>query len=233
MQPETSFDGLTGWTSQKSTQSIVGPSGGWYPRRMILVGLTGGLATGKSTVARLFEQCGAHIIDADLLARRVVEPGKPAWRDVVKTFGRHMLNSDRTLNRTALGKAVFGRPRRLRTLERIIHPRVAREQARLTREIAKHDPKAIIMYDAPVLIEAGAHRRMDRIIVVTADQKTQIARLSKRNGLSRAEALRRIHSQLPLTKKVPHADYIVDGCLPLNALASAIRSIFTELQESA
>lgn len=197
---------------------------------MLLVGLTGGLATGKTTVARMFADCGAYVIDADLVARQVVQPGKPAWRAVVKTFGQHILNPDRTLNRSALAAIVFRNPRKLARLGRIIHPRVAREQARLTREIAKKDPKAVIIYDAPVLIEAGAHKRMDRILVVTADQNTQIARLMKRNGLSRAEALRRIRSQLPLSRKVRHADYRVDGRTPLPDLPTFIGQIFTQLQ---
>ena len=200
---------------------------------MILVGLTGGVATGKTTVARMFRACGAHVIDADALARQVVEPGKPAWREIVKIFGRRMLKADRTIDRAALGKQVFSSPRKLRKLGRIIHPRVAREQARLTREIVKKDPEAVVIYDAPVLIEAGAHTRMDRIIVVTADRKTQIARLLKRNGISRAEALRRIRAQMPLAEKVAHADYVVDGCLPLQALSLQVRSIFSKLQNLA
>ena len=100
---------------------------------MILVGLTGGVATGKSTVAKMFKQCGAAVIDADLLARQVVEPGKPAWRAIVKLFGKTVLNQDRSLDRQALGSIVFRNPKKRRQLERIIHPRVAREQQRLVR----------------------------------------------------------------------------------------------------
>ncbi|GKS57498.1 dephospho-CoA kinase [Nitrospira sp.] len=197
---------------------------------MIVVGLTGGVATGKTTAARMFQACGAYVIDADLLARRVVEPGKPAWREVVKVFGRRILHPDGTLNRAALGDLVFGHPRKLRRLGRIIHPRVAREQARLAREIARQTPRAVVIYDAPVLIEAGAHTRMDKIIVVTADQKTQIARLLDRNGLSRAEALRRIRSQMPLSRKRALADYVLDGACRRRALRFRVRSIFSDLR---
>ncbi len=158
---------------------------------MILVGLTGGIATGKSTVAGMFKRCGATVIDADALAREVVEPGKPAWREIVKTFGKDVINPDRTLNRQTLGVMVFGHPAKLRRLERIIHPRVAREQIRLTKQAARNDPKAVVIYDVPLLFEAGIDTRVDTTIVVTADRETQIARLKKRNGLSRAEALRR------------------------------------------
>lgn len=197
---------------------------------MLLVGLTGGVAVGKSTVARAFRDCGAHVIDADLLARQVVEPGKPAWRDIVRTFGRDILRPDRSIDRAALGAIVFRDPAQLKRLGEIVHPRVAREQARLTRAIAKQDPKAVVIYDAPVLIEANAHRRMDRLLVVTADRETQIARLRARNGLSRAEALRRIRSQLPLAKKRALADTIIDGTMPRRRLPSTIRRLYAELK---
>lgn len=195
---------------------------------MLLVGLTGGLAAGKSTVARMFQRCGAHVIDADLLARQVVEPGKPAWRDIVKAFGEQILNPDRTLNRAALGKLVFADARKLKRLGGIIHPRVARKQAHLTREITKKEPRAVVIYDAPVLIEAGAHSRMDRLLVVTADRATQLARLRHRNGLSRAEAVRRIRSQLPLTQKMARADDVLDGRQPPRALARQVRRLYAE-----
>ncbi len=196
---------------------------------MPLVGLTGGLATGKSTVARLFQDCGAVLIDADALARSVVQPGKPAWRDLVRTFGMRAVHRDRTVDRAALARLVFGNRAHLRKLNAIVHPRVAREQARLTRKIRRQDPKAVIIYDAPVLIEAGAHQRMDRVIVVTADQSTQIARLRKRNHLTQAEALRRIRSQLPLAKKRRLADYVMDGTLPRRQLARQVNLIYSEL----
>ena len=178
---------------------------------MILIGLTGGVATGKSTVAAMFKRCGAVVIDADVLARTVVEPGKPAWREIVKTFGRSVLNPDRTIDRQTLGSIVFGSPAKRKQLERIIHPRVAREQQRLTREAAKHDPRAVVIYDVPLLFEAGIDTRVDVTIVVTADRETQVARLKKRNGLSRAEALRRIKSQMPLVQKRRLADFVIDG----------------------
>lgn len=181
---------------------------------MILIGLTGGVATGKSTVAQMFKQCGAVVIDADALAREVVQPDKPAWRDVVRTFSKKVLNPDRTINRQALGSIVFRYPAKRRRLERIIHPRVAREQQRLTREAARKDPTAVVLYDVPLLFEAGIDKRVQKIIVVTADQQTQIARLKKRNGLSRAEALRRIRSQMPLAKKAQMADLVIDGTVP-------------------
>jgi dephospho-CoA kinase len=159
---------------------------------MILVGVTGGVATGKTTVATMFRRYGAVVIDADELAREVVKPGKPAWRQIVRTFGRQILNPDRTINRHALGAIVFHDKKKLRRLEGIIHPRVAREQERLTRQASRSNPKAVVVYDVPLLFEAGIDKRVDKIAVVTADRDTQIARLKKRNGLTRTDALRRI-----------------------------------------
>jgi len=197
---------------------------------MVLVGLTGGIATGKSMVAGIFKRYGATVIDADALAREVVEPGKPAWREIMKTFGKAVINPDRTLNRQALGTKVFGHPGKLRQLERIIHPRVAREQIRLTKQAALNDPRAIVIYDVPLLFEAGIDKRVDVTIVVTADREIQIARLRKRNGLSRAEALRRIKSQMPLAEKRRRADYVLDGTLPLPQLKKQVRSLYQSLR---
>lgn len=197
---------------------------------MILVGLTGGVATGKSTVARMFARCGAVVIDADHLAREAVKPGKPAWREIVRTFGRGILNPDRTINRRALGAIVFHDKKKLRRLERIIHPRVAREQTRLTKRAARQDPDAVVIYDVPLLFEAGIDKRMDKTIVVTADRETQIARLKKRNGLTRAEALRRIKSQWPLSRKIRRADIVIEGTLAPASLRQAVLSSLLRLQ---
>ena len=197
---------------------------------MRLIGLTGGVATGKSTVANLFKTCGAVIIDADDLARQVVQPGKPAWRDIVRVYGERVLESDRTINRPALAKIVFRDPRKLRALGVIIHPRVAREQSRLTRDIVRKSPHALIVYDVPLLFEAGADKRADRIVVVVADRETQIRRLQQRNHLTRAEALRRIRSQMPLAEKAKRADYVIDGTLPLGQLKRAVKDLYVELQ---
>lgn len=200
---------------------------------MILVGLTGGVACGKSSVARLFQDCGAVLIDADVLARTVVERGKPALKDIARTFGKKALQPDGTLNRAALAKIVFSSPAKLKKLNAIVHPRVAREQTKLTRSIEAQEPQAVVIYDAPVLIEAGAHKRMDKMIVVSADEKTQIKRLHNRNHLSRAEALRRIKIQLPLAKKIALADYVVDGTLSYEQTKHEVERIYEELKKLA
>jgi dephospho-CoA kinase len=199
---------------------------------MLIVGLTGGLASGKSTVARLFQEHGAIVLDADVLARQVLEPGQAAWRDLVRAFGTAILRPDRTVDRKQLAKIVFGEPAKLRKLNQLVHPRVAREQARLTREIKRKDPHAIVIYDAPLLIEAGAHKRMDCVIVVTADRRTQVARLQARNGFTPSEALRRIRSQMPLSKKRKLADYVLNGTLPIERLRVNVEQIFEQLRQS-
>jgi dephospho-CoA kinase len=195
---------------------------------MILIGLTGSVATGKSTVAKMFKKCGAIVIDADELAREVVQPGKPAWREIVRTFGRRILNLDRTIDRHALGAIVFHDKKKLRHLERIIHPRVAREQIRLTKQAAKNDPKAVVIYDVPLLFEAGIDKRVDKTVVVAATRETQIMRLKNRNGLTRAEALRRIRSQMPLAMKRLRADYILDGTKSRESLSRDISRLFED-----
>ncbi len=200
---------------------------------MIVVGLTGGLATGKSSVARLFQDCGAIVIDADVLAREAVEPGRPAWRDIVRVFGKKVLQPDRALDRRTLGRIVFGNRAKMKQLNAIVHPRVAREQNRLTREIASKELDAVIIYDAPVLIEAGAHNRMNKIIVVAADQATQIKRLCNRSHFSRAEALRRIRSQLPLAQKIKLADYVIDGTLSFEQTKNEVQRIYAQLEQLA
>lgn len=197
---------------------------------MILVGLTGGVATGKSTVAKMFKQCGAIVIDADELAHEVVKPGKPAWREIVASFGKTVLNQDRSLNRQTLGSIVFRNPKKRRQLERIIHPRVARAQARLTNQAARTDPKAVVIYDVPLLFEADIDTRVDTTIVVTADRETQIARLKTRNGLTRAEAIRRIRSQMPLAKKILRADHLFKGTLSRPSLRRQVNLLLKYLR---
>ena len=173
------------------------------------------------------------MLDTDFWARAVVRPGKPAWLDSVRAYGRGVIRADRSIDRTALARIVFRSRPKLRTLNAIVHPRVAREQARLTREAARKDPHSVVIYAAPLLIEAGAHRRMDRILVIHADRETQITRLRERNHLTRPEALRRIRSQMPLAQKVKLADYVIDGTLPVAQLRGEVIHIFPELQRLA
>ncbi len=201
--------------------------------RMVIVGLTGGLGAGKTTIAALFQDCGATIIDADQLAREVVKPGKPAWKDIRKQFGSRVFFADKTLHRQALAQVVFQSPTKLAMLQKIIHPRVARKQAMLVRAICLSDPQSVIIYDAALLIEAGAHRRMDHVIVVKADRATQISRVCRRDGLTKSAALRRIRNQMPLRQKLLHADTILDGTWPRPQLRLVVKSLYRNYRNEA
>ena len=194
---------------------------------MLLVGLTGGLASGKTTIARIFKSYGAKIIDADDLAREVTQKGRPAWKAIVKSFGKSILSSEQTIDRSSLAKIVFQDSAKLKRLTGIIYPRVAKEQARLVRQFKLTDPHAVIIYDAAMLIEAQAHQRMDQIIVVKANRATQLSRACRRSGLTKADALRRIQNQMPIREKLPYADYIIDGTVPLRQLRSPVKTLYT------
>ena len=200
---------------------------------MVIVGLTGGLGAGKTTIAGLFQDCGAKIIDADQLARKVVKPEKPAWKEIKRKFGNGVFHSNKTLNREALAQVVFLNPSKLKILQNIIHPRVAKEQAIRAKAIAQSSPQAVIIYDAALFIEAGAHRRMDHVIVVKADRATQIARVCQRDGLTKTEALRRMKQQMPFRQKVAYADTIIDGTWPRSKLRPLVKSLYRTYQNEA
>src|SRR3989442_10770710 len=200
---------------------------------MLQVGLTGGIATGKSTVSRLFVECGAHLVDADVLAREAVVPGKPALQEIAKVSGREILGPEATLDRDGLGHAVFGDAKQLARLNGIVHPYVAVAQEQRSRKITGKAPHAVIIYDAALLIEAKAHKRMDRIIVVTADEQTQVDRLKARNHLSTEEARKRIAAQMPLFEKVKMADYVIDGTLTPEELRKEVQRVYDELKRHA
>jgi dephospho-CoA kinase len=199
------------------------------PRRFLLVGLTGGIATGKSTVSSMLRGLGAEIIDADLVARQVVEPGQPAWREIVEEFGRDVVSPDGTLDRKKLGAIVFANPERRKRLEAITHPAIrARVKARVD-ELAERGFTGIVFYDAAILIEALGHQDMDRIVVVTTDEATQVARLRGRDGTDDAEGRRKIASQMPLAEKAKLADYVVDNSGAREATAEQVRRVFAAL----
>jgi len=173
------------------------------------------------------------MISADVLAREVVSPGKSAWREIVAKFGRSILTPDRAIDRQKLGDIVFRDPKKRRRLECIIHPRVARLQAKLTRDVARKNRHAVVVYEVPLLFEAGVDRRVDQIVVVTAPRATQVRRLKARDGLRRSEALRRIDSQLPMERKVARADVVLDGAAPLRSLRAEVRKLYRQFQRLA
>lgn len=176
---------------------------------MLVVGLTGGIATGKSIVASMFEKRGAYVIDFDVLARVVVEPDTPAWKDIVEHFGTPILNEDRTLDRARMGDIVFADARKRKILEGFIYPRLFEEYSRRIREIGEKDPEAIVLADVPLLIEIGLQDMFEKIIVVYAPRQQQIERLIERDGLDRESVLRRVEAQMPIDEKLKHADYVI------------------------
>jgi dephospho-CoA kinase len=198
-------------------------------RKFLLVGLTGGIATGKSTVSEILRRLGAEIIDADQLARDVVEPDQPALRGIVAEFGRDVVSPDGRLDRKRLGAIVFADPDRRKRLEALTHPAIrARFQARLD-ELATRGFAGIVIYDAPVMIEAGGYKDMDRLVVVVTDETTQAARLRTRDGTDEAEGRRKIASQMPLAEKAKLADYVIDNSGDLEATAARVRRVFAAL----
>jgi len=198
---------------------------------MLLVGLTGGIATGKSLVSEILRGLGAYIIDADKIAREVVEPQKPAWLEIVEFFGKDIINKDRTINRKRLGEIVFNDPLKKRKLEEIVHPRVIEEENRMLKEYLKIKPDGIVIIDAALLIEAGSHKRVDKLIVVYADKETQTKRLMERDGLSRTDAEKRIASQMPLDEKVKMADFVIDNSKGIEGTQRQTIDIFNKLRD--
>ena len=198
-------------------------------RRFLLVGLTGGIATGKSTVSEMLRRLGCEIIDADRLARDVVEPEQPAWKQIVADFGRGVVNADGTLDRKKLGAIVFADPDRRKRLEAITHPAIrARFQARLD-ELAAQGFAGIVVFDAPVMIESGGYRNMDRLVVVVTDEATQASRLRTRDGTDDAEGRRKVASQMPLAEKAKLADYVIDNSGDRETTAAEVRRVFAAL----
>ena len=203
------------------------------PRLFLLVGLTGGIATGKSTVANLLRDLGAEIIDADVLAREVVEPGEPALDEIVAAFGRSVLEATGRLDRKALGAIVFADPERRRKLEAITHPRIRERFQRQLDTLTARDFRGLVFFDAAVMIESGNYRNMDRLVVVVADEPTQITRLMARDGIDREEALRKIRSQMPLAEKAKLADYVIDNSGEPAATAARVRAVHEALVANA
>ncbi|GAX89498.1 dephospho-CoA kinase [Effusibacillus lacus] len=196
----------------------------------MIVGLTGGIATGKSTVSQMFRELGAPIVDADVIARTVVEPGRPAWRDIVSHFGEDILLSDRTIDRPKLGGIVFSNAAERDKLNRIVHPRVRKEAGRQVAEYLRKDPNRPVIQDVPLLIETGLYRQMDKVILVYVDEQTQLHRLMERDGVSEKEAMKRIRAQMPIEDKKSYADYVIDNRGGLDQTRRQVMRIWEELR---
>jgi dephospho-CoA kinase len=198
------------------------------PRKFLLVGLTGGIATGKSTVADTLRRLGAEIIDADQLAREVVAPGEPALAEIVREFG-DVLHPDGTLDRKKLGAIVFGDTPRRKRLEAITHPAIRERFLARLRELEAVGFEGLVFFDAPVMIESGNYRNMDRLVVVFTGDATQRERLMARDGMSAAEASRRMATQMPVADKAKLADYVIDNSGDRAATEARTREVFEAL----
>jgi len=175
----------------------------------MLIGLTGGIGSGKSIVAGMFKSLGARIIDADQISREVMTPGAEAYKKVVNIFGKGILKDNRSIDRKILGDLVFGDPEKIAMLNECTHPEIFKGIEKITEEIRRENPDALIIVDAALLVEAGAHKRFDKLIVVYADEETQLKRLKERDGFTDEEVTKRISSQMPLKEKVKYADFVI------------------------
>ncbi len=180
-------------------------------KKPLVLGVTGNISSGKSTVARALEQRGAVVVDADQLAREVVETGTKTLERLVKAFGNEILQSDGSLNRERLGQMVFADTKVRATLNQIIHPEIGRKSVEVLQKLRERVDIPLVVYEAPLLFEVGAENRVDKILVVKIDPEEQLKRLMDRNHFSKLEAQQRIAAQMPQEKKLAQADYVVDN----------------------
>lgn len=201
--------------------------------KVIWVGLTGGIASGKSTVSRFLRQEGAAIIDADEIAHAVISKGAEAYQPVVEAFGQEVLDQAGEIDRKRLGQIVFNDPKQRMVLNRIVHPLVFQRAELEKKEMAHRHPDGVVVFDAALLIETEAHLRTDWVLLVYVDRATQLERLIGRNGLSIVEAERRIDAQMPLDDKIPFADEVIDNRKPLNEVKEEVGRIYRRLLKKA
>jgi dephospho-CoA kinase len=198
---------------------------------MLNVGLTGGIASGKSTVARMLVEKGALLIDFDELAHAVEEPEGAVWREIVLHFGPDVLCADGKIDRRKLGECVFADREKLDLLNSLVHPAVFEQWRRRIKEIRKMQPEAIVLSDIPLLIEAGMKPMVDLVLLVYLPPEEQIVRLMTRNGHSRKEAASRLASQMPIGDKLPCADLVIRNDGSLEATRRAAGEVWEELKK--
>ncbi len=200
---------------------------------MLIVGLTGGIASGKSLVAKVFKDLGAHVIDADKIVHELLEPGQQAWEEVVEYFGPGIVFPDKIIDRRKLGEIVFNHAEKRTWLNQCLHPKVFAIYTARVKNLCARAPHAIIVLDAALLIETGYHKKMDRIVVVYATQEQQMERLTSRDRFSREQALVRIRSQMPLSEKRKQADYVIENTGTREETEQQAREIFQKLKQEA
>ncbi len=197
----------------------------------LLLGVTGGIATGKTTVVRMLEKLGAPVIDYDLLARKVVEPGEPAWKDIVGYFGEEILFKDRSLDRKKLSDIVFQDVEKRKILESFTHPRIYEASERRVEKIVEKDPNAIIQLDIPLLIEQNLQNMVHKVLVVYIPRETQIERLIERDRISREAAVDRLGAQLPIDEKLDWADFVINNEGSLEETKKQVEDLWQALKD--
>ncbi len=196
---------------------------------MKIIGLTGGIASGKTTVARMLADLGAVVLSADAVAKDAVQLGKPAWDEIVEYFGEGILLPNNELDRKKLAKIIFNNPDKRKALEEIVHPRVIQEFTEIIEQYKKHHKSSILVLDVPLLFETNMDSAVDQVWLVKVEPETQIKRLLERNQLSREEAMARINAQLPLEQKIQKADVVIDADVPLEHLQEQIKELWSKL----
>jgi dephospho-CoA kinase len=200
---------------------------------MLRVGLTGGLASGKSFVGEALASLGCHLLKADELGHQLLMPGTPVHEKVVETFGQAILDSEGRILRRALASVVFGDAEKLAALNAIIHPAVIEEEERWMQEVKEVDPHGIAIVEAAILIETGSYKRFDKIVLAVCSEQQQIERAMKRDGITREEALMRLQRQMPLDEKRKFADFVVDTSGEKEQTLVQVRRLYDELRRLA
>ncbi len=199
---------------------------------MLRVGLTGGIGCGKSTVVAMMRALGCHVIEADPLAHKLIEPGQPAFQEVVRAFGADILHSDGHVDRGKLGAIVFADMDKLLRLNAIVHPRVLKELERLFSEYAAANPKGVAVVEAALLVEAGYVKHLDRLVVAWCRPEQQMERLLAR-GMSREQIEQRLAAQMPLEEKRRRADDVVDCSVSLEETRAQVERLVGKLKQLA
>src|SRR6266568_4577745 len=209
---------------------------------MLKVGLTGGIAAGKSVVGEMFVALGAHLVQADRIAHSLMQPGEAVYNEVVRHFGREILNPDGSVNRAKLAEVAFAPPSdaegerasRIEELNRIVHPVVIRSQDAWMEEMGRQDPRAVAIVEAALILEAGAGERFDCLIVVTCSAEQRVARFAARQKIdldtARKEVMRRMAAQMPDEDKIKAADYVIDNSGSLDQTREQVRQVWQKLQ---
>jgi dephospho-CoA kinase len=196
---------------------------------MLVVALTGGIATGKSVVAQVWKQLGCYILEADTLAHELQAPGQPAWKAIVSHFGENILNPDKTINRKALGAIVFSDAQERKFLNNLVHPMVMAQKKDLIKKINQEGRYKIFVSVAALTVEAGYAKSYDKIIVVHCDKQTQLKRLMERDNIERTKAAEKISSQMPSEEKLEYADYKIDTSGTLRETLDQAEKVYRSL----